>query len=339
MSEQPILTSSHGDASLGEHYLAAIDLGSRNCRLMVSKFDGKTLESVEVLSKYVCLADGVASTQKLSKRAMDRGVSVLKFCKKKLDQFEPLKLCCVTTDAMRRASNADTFLKRVKRETGIDLQIISAQEEARYAALGCVGLLRPLVRDFIVFDIGGGSSEIILGRVSEAGDSFEIIDTLSMPHGVVNIFEANPTMTFEGYSKVVREVKRTCRTFLSRYLKQEGYSEKYFQIIGTSGTTTTVAALNMNLKFYDRSRINGASLTLKELLSVVHYVQSMSTEERLVHACIGQAKDDLILGGLAIFEGILKAAPVKTVTVTDSGVRDGIIRTLAYGDQVNRFKV
>lgn len=310
-------------------YFAAIDLGSRNCRTIVGcQSKAGAFEYIETYSKSVSLADGVAASKKLSRKSMDRTIEALAFCSKVLSRYAGLTYLAVATDAMRRAENASVFIKRVKRELGLIISIITPQEEAYYAALGCIEVLSLETEIFVVFDIGGGSSEIALCRQKSDKD-IELIDSLSIPYGVINLLESKDHLTFSGYSNLVQKISDLSRDFLNQYATTLDFVNN-FQCIGTSGTTTTVAALNMNLRFYDREKINDSILQFSEILKTVHYVQSLSEDERKLHPYISQSNEDLVLGGLTILEGIVRGLPASTITVTDRGVRDGVVYALTH---------
>jgi exopolyphosphatase/guanosine-5'-triphosphate,3'-diphosphate pyrophosphatase len=313
-------------------YYGAIDLGSQNCRLIIAERQNGKLASVETFSRFVCLGEGVARTQKLSKRAMERALPVLTTCAKKLHSYPNTVYFAVATAAARNAVNALHFIKRVEREIGISLHIITSQQEALFAALGSLPLIHPSTKQALIFDIGGGSTELMLLNL-DIPDTPQLVDAISMPYGVVSLAEvmqqASLTATsFRAYAQTVAEIQALAENFA---IKNNLLSPdlKTVQLVGTSGTTTTVAALHYNLRFYDRTKIEGTQLSFDNLKSVIHFVHSMQLEERLRHPCIGQAKNDLILGGLAIFEGIFSVWPSLPLTVTDRGVRDGIVYALA----------
>lgn len=306
----------------------AIDLGSRNCRLLVSQknFD-QPAEHIDSVSRVVCLGEGVSRTGRLSKQAMDRAVDALSYCVKRMKQHNPDRFRIVSTEACRRAQNQAQFVKRVQREVGIDLEVISFEEEALFTLYGCSEMIAPNTDYALIFDIGGGSTEIIWAKIA-LGQKPQLIDCVSIPHGVVSLAESFRTNVLKNYQEVCEETYQIAKAFSEKNDIDHCALEKKVQFIGTSGTTTTIAAVHLNLRFYDRDKIDGISLTFKEAESVIKYIQLLSSEERLIHPCIGSSKDDLILGGLAIFDGIYRAWPQLSMTVTDRGVRDGIIYDL-----------
>lgn len=322
MTKRPIPPSS-------AQYFAAIDLGSRNCRLLVSKYQNGVIENLEAVSKFVCLAQNLSKTKRLSFESMERAYDALVGFKKRLRHYPNITTLAITTAASRVAENTHFFLARVKEEVGMDMHIISSQDEAHFAALGCTELIDSSKKYALIFDIGGGSTEVIFARIHESGMPVPL-HTLSMPLGVVSLAEDLETFTYTKYNDIVRNACSLTASFLDELDFFYDLPEEDLQIIGTSGTITTISALDQNLKHYDRDRVDGAVLHPENIESVIKYVQLMDQDQRLIHPCIGQSRDDLILGGLAIFEGIYKALPNLPVTVTDRGVRDGIVYALAH---------
>lgn len=334
------MTQSHNLDTTPNHYFAAIDLGSRNCRLLISKKTiasaktvGETsLDNIEATSRFVCLGENLAKTNKLSDAAMERALETLEAFQKRISHYGNVQLLAVTTAATRMAKNSNAFLRQVKKKLNLDLKVISSEEEALYATLGCAELVDDKYNNAIIFDIGGGSTEVILADFTDH-DTPHIIASISIPMGVVSLAEDQDHTTFKTYSKTVEDILSYTQPFCEKHGIMDLIAKDQVQLIGTSGTITTVSALHQNLKFYDRDKVDGSILSFADIESTIKHVQLMGQEERLLHPCIGHSRDDLILGGLAIFEGIYKAFPNLPVTVTDRGVRDGIVYALAYPER------
>jgi len=332
MTKQP--AKPHNAVQAAPSYIAAIDLGTRNCRLLISKKTGTGLEKIEGTSRFVCLGEKISKTHTLSPDAMDRAVTNLGLFLKKISHYDNITYMAVTTDATRRAKNSDAFLNRVHRELDLDLRVISSEEEAYYATLGCAERVDEKYNNVIIFDIGGGSTEVIFADFS-APDCPRIRESISIPLGVVSLAEDLAHKTFKKYAQIVDQVLSYTEPFCQKYHIPDLIEQNSVQLIGTSGTITTISALHQNLKFYDRDKVDGSVLHFEDIDKTIKHIQLMSPEERLLHPCIGQARDDLILGGLAIFEGIYRAFPNLPVTVTDRGVRDGIVYALAYPERLS----
>lgn len=330
------MTQSHNLDTTSNHYFAAIDLGSRNCRLLISKrtnTSSKTsLHNIEATSRFVCLGEHLTRTNKLSDAAMERALETLEAFQKRISHYDNVQTLAVTTAATRMATNSNFFLRQVKKKLNLELKVISSEEEALYATLGCAELVSKKYKKAIIFDIGGGSTEVILADFTDHGTPY-IIASISIPMGVVSLAEDQDHTTFKTYSKTVDDVLSYTQPFCEKYNIMDLIDQDKVQLIGTSGTITTVSALHQNLKFYDRNKVDGSILSFANIESTIKHVQLMGQDERLLHPCIGQSRDDLILGGLAIFEGIYKAFPNLPVTVTDRGVRDGIVYALSYPER------
>ena len=313
---------------------AAIDLGTNNCRLLIARPSGDNFIVVDAFSRVVRLGEGLAQTGKLSQVAMDRALGALQVCAEKLKRRNVHLARSVATEACRRASNGDEFIDRVRRETGIVLDVISAREEARLAVLGCHILLEPGHGPAMVFDIGGGSTELVL---IESGPTVpEILDWKSVPWGVVSLTE---TCGSEGetlatrqarYAEMRRLVADSFAEFAARIdpsrkiaMKQEG-----LRLLGTSGTVTTLASLHLELPQYDRRAVDGINLPSAAMRDISARLSVMSPAERRELPCIGRERSDLVVAGCAILETILDIWPADRLGVADRGIREGILRSM-----------
>jgi len=237
----------------------------------------------------------------------------------------------VATEACRVASNSEEFLARVHEETGLRLDIISPREEARLAVMGCQSLIAPGNKHALVFDIGGGSTELIWVKVHPDRRT-EIQGWTSIPWGVVNLTEAfrgdQLDISFDGYQLMIEEVKKHLTSFESRYRLRSVVDNRRVQFLGTSGTVTTLASLHLKLPRYIRSRVDGAWMKSKDIEALSHAVAMMDYEERSAQPCIGSERADLVVAGCAILEAILGMWPVPSLRVADRGIREGILRGL-----------
>lgn len=335
--DQSELTKENATHDGSAKFYGGIDLGSRNCRLIVVKELDGHLETVETHSRIVDLGEGVATSKRLSKRAMDRTVLALQYYKKRLDSYGNIQYDCIATEACRRSNNTESFILRISREVGIDMRVIDYQSEANYALMGCRVLVKPGTQHVLLFDIGGGSTELVWAEVTSNGQS-HVLDSMSIPYGVVNLHELFQTDLRTHYQKTSNEVYEAARAFRKRNHIREAHRQHPVQLLGTSGTTTTVAAVNLNLRYYDREKVDGITLTFDDAQDVIKQIQLMSHHERMTHPCIGFSKTDLILGGIAIFDGLFRAWPELDLTVTDRGVRDGLVWELYQRDQSTNYK-
>lgn len=329
------------DTSLSGELFAALDLGTSNCRLLVArpvfqqKSQNKTLRVVDSYSRIVRLGEGLSDSGELSADAMERTVKALAACKAKLDKYTIAKGRYVATEACRRANNAESFVKRIEQEVGLSLDIISNEEEARLAFLGCSSLLQKDTRYALAFDIGGGSTEFMWVRVDASVplDSHKrhlIQDWLSLPYGVMNMSEqfGGAAYTEMYFEEIVDKIVELLVSFNRSNEISERIWRERVQLLSTSGTVTTLAAIHLNLPRYDRSRVDGLKLSVSDIRAATQKLMQMRPSQRAAHPCIGSARTDYILSGCAIFEAIVRTFPIDRITIADRGVREGIIVSL-----------
>jgi exopolyphosphatase / guanosine-5'-triphosphate,3'-diphosphate pyrophosphatase len=312
---------------------AALDLGTNNCRLLIARPDGDHFMVVDAFSRIVRLGEGLAASGRLSDAAMDRAVSALSVCAEKLMRRNVMVARSVATEACRRATNGPEFVARVYRETGIKLDIITAQEEARLAVLGCYKLLEPGDGPALIFDIGGGSTEIVL--VDSSKGHPQTVDWVSVPWGVVSLSEAaqhNSEDTIAraaAYAEMRRRVDDSFSAFGARMIARgETNSTQPLRLLGTSGTVTTLASVHLKLASYDRKQIDGLLVDSSEMRAICANMASLSITDRAALPCIGRERADLVVAGCAILESILDLWPAPRVGVADRGIREGVLRQL-----------
>jgi exopolyphosphatase/guanosine-5'-triphosphate,3'-diphosphate pyrophosphatase len=316
--------------STGRGPYAVIDLGSYTCRLLVVSRWEHCLETIEVFSRFTRLGEGISRSNLLSEEAIARTTQALVQCANRIQQHAPIAMRAVTTEAVRRAQNKDDFLKHIRKNTGISLEIISQEQEAKFALKGCAGLLDSSYPYGLVFDIGGGSTEITW-VLQKTGCAPEVLDWISLPFGVVTIAEDYYTDQANDYRLVRENTCNLLENFTERNNIRQYILENQVQILGTSGTATTALALHQGLKRYERTKIDGMMFKYPDIYKVIKIVQMMSTQERNYNRCIGIGRAELVLGGLAILEGLCNIWPVGVMKVADRGVREGIATDIAFG--------
>ncbi len=312
---------------------AAIDLGTNNCRLLVAKRSRDGFRVIDAYSRIVRLGEGLASTGHLSDEAMDRAAAALKICADKMHRRGVTRARSIATEACRTAANGADFVARIKRETGIELDIVSTADEAQLAVGGCAPLLDPDHAAALVFDIGGGSTELMWVR-HEGKPRPKILDWTSLPCGVVTLAETygGDRVSEALYADMVADVAERLSPFKER-LDDRECTEKQFHLLGTSGTVTTIAGVHLGLKRYDRSQVDGAWVGLDDVSQVTETLLGMTLAERAAHSCVGQERADLVLAGCAILEAIADAWPAERLRVADRGLREGILFSLMEADQ------
>ena len=321
-----------------EHY-AAIDLGTNSCRLVIATPTPTSFHVVETFSKITRLGEGIIKDNELSKAAMRRTVNTLKVCKQVMDEYAPIvQSRFVATAACRRAKNIDEFLNMIAKEVGINLEIISSKEEARLAVVGCLPLLNRHIKRALIFDIGGGSTEISLARVTEEGKTF-IEGFVSLPYGVVTISEAFPKqeMTSLAYNTIIERTHKILEDFDAKYHIYEGIQRQEIQVIGTSGTVTVLGAVHLGLPRYNRSAVDGLSISGTDVENVINKIKNMGDAGRRKHRCIGPSKADLTISGCAIIESLLTTFPIAEITIADRGIREGILLDMIHHNKQQKF--
>ncbi len=328
---------------------AALDLGTNNCRLLIANPRGKSMRIIDAYSQIVRLGENLSTTGELSDAAMERTIAVLKICAEKIKYREVTHMRCVATQACRGARNADIFLKRAQEEAGITLEIISAEEEARLAMNGCRDLFDEKAKAALVFDIGGGSTEISWVKLPEtdadhkdhqnnshqskehAGATVhpkaEMKAWFSLPFGVVNISEkwGGHEMSRETYDLIVAEVSHAVRTIGDSAEMKDYFEQGYAHLVGTSGTVTSIAGVYLELDRYRRMAVDGLWLSRENVYKVSERLRAMDFQTRAQEPCIGEERADLVICGCAILEGILKEWPSERIRVADRGLREGIL--------------
>ncbi|SCW52950.1 exopolyphosphatase / guanosine-5'-triphosphate,3'-diphosphate pyrophosphatase [Sphingobium faniae] len=311
------------------HAYAAIDLGTNNCRLLIAKPSSDGFIVVDAFSRIVRLGEGLAATGRISDAAIERAIGALSVCADKLRRRHVTLARSVATEACRRAANGQEFIHRVYRETGIALDIISAQEEARLAVLGCHALLEPGSGPALIFDIGGGSTELVLVDAKAKGAP-QIVDWLSAPWGVVSLTEseafdhADPAERLAAYERMRARVADAFAPIAGRLPRDQAG----IRLLGTSGTVTTLASLHLNLQRYDRHVIDGLIVPCQSMRAISTRLSAMGLAERQELPCIGTERADLVVAGCAILEAILDIWPAERLGVADRGIREGILRSL-----------
>ena len=318
----------------------AIDLGTNSCRLVVATPTTTSFRVIETFSKVTRLGEGIIQNNELSKSAIKRTTAALKVCSGIINEYSPIKgHRYVATAACRRAKNVNEFVDKVKKETGISLEIISSKEEARLAAVGCIPLLHRDIQRMLVFDIGGGSTEISLARVTSSGNTF-IEGFVSLPYGVVTISEAFPSkdMTTLAYDTIIERTHSLLADFNDRFGICEAIKNHDIQVVGTSGTVTVIGAVHLNLTRYNRSAVDGIAITRQDVERVINKIKRMGDEGRKKHPCIGAQKADMTMSGCAIVEALLSFWPVSEITIADRGIREGILLDMMHSKRFDGKK-
>ncbi len=313
---------------------AALDLGTNYCRLLIARPSPEGFRVIDAFSRIVRLGEGIVASGHLSEPAIARTLEALRICASKMRRRRVTRARAVATEACRRAGNCHAFIERVERETGLQLEIIPAREEAELALIGCAPLLDPAIPNALVFDIGGGSTEVAwleLGVERGGGvPGAQVRALASLPFGVVTLADRYGHATGEpaGFAEVVEEVYAALAPFRAETQLDARVVAGAVQMLGTSGTVTTLTGVHLELPRYDRSQVDGAMLEFCTIEGVTERILGMTLEGRAQHPCIGQQRADLVAAGCAILKAICRSWPVGRLRVADRGVREGILYTL-----------
>jgi exopolyphosphatase/guanosine-5'-triphosphate,3'-diphosphate pyrophosphatase len=313
---------------------AALDLGTNNCRLLVAipQRHGQ-FRVIDAFSRIVRLGEGLSASGRLAEAAMDRAVEALKICGDKLRHRSVRRARLIATEACRSAANGVEFLERVEREAGLKLEIIDRQTEARLAVSGCGSLVERDTRGVVLFDIGGGSSEIALIDVSGRRSprlANHIVSWTSLPVGVVSLAEryGGRIVTDAVFDAMVEDVRARLDAFKGRNRLDHLVAGPGFHLLGTSGTVTTLAGVHLELDRYDRRRVDGLWMDRDSVDRMVRKLLGWNFEQRVANPCIGADRADLVLAGCAILEAIRLVWPSERLRVADRGLREGILSEL-----------
>jgi exopolyphosphatase/guanosine-5'-triphosphate,3'-diphosphate pyrophosphatase len=314
---------------------AALDLGTNNCRLLVGTRAGDGFRVLDSFSRIVRLGEGLQVSGRPSDAAQERTLAALHACAARLSRRSLAGVRAIATEACRRAVNGEAFLARVREQTGIAFDVISTREEAELALESCAPLLRGGGHRALLFDIGGGSTELAWVRLPPASGGAwpaelagpELIGYVSLPVGVVTLAERFGHCGFgaEGYDDMVADVRGRLAAFERIHCIGHEIRLQGVRLVGTSGTVTTLAGVALNLQRYRRPDIDGVVLSAAEAEAAVSLLRGLGRDGLARHPCVGAERADFVLPGCAIFEAISDMFPAPEITVADRGLREGML--------------
>lgn len=313
----------------------ALDLGTNNCRLLIAQPDSEGFRVVDAFSRIVRLGEGLSHTGLLAEEAVTRTLDALQVCSRKLQDRGVLRTHLVATEACRVARNGPDFLNRITSETGLELKVLDRQSEAHLAAAGCAVLADPCAESIILFDIGGGSTELVwLGVKGDEGRDIKsrIRAWTSMPIGVVTLSErfGGVDVSPECFEAMILETLLAMAPFIEA--AKGAPRSRNFHLLGTSGTVTTLGGIFLGLERYDRRKVDGLWMADHEVSAVQSHLRAMPFEIRASNGCIGRDRADLVLPGCAIFEAIRRAFPSQRLRIGDRGLREGMLMEMMRAD-------
>lgn len=330
-----IMTSGIENSSFisGGAVFSAIDLGTNNCRLLIAVPHGRSFRVTDSFSRIVRLGEGVMSSGRLSEAAMARTLEALNVCATKVASGHVTLQRNIATQACRAASNGNEFVSRIHKETGLNFEIVSEETEAKLSVQGCLDLMDSSANAVLVFDIGGGSTEISWLRMTGWQNNIPQTETaawMSLPLGVVSIAErfGHDDMTSGDYNLLADEVGAKIRQMEVPEDIRQSFREGKAHLIGTSGTVTSMAGVHLDLPAYSRRAVDGLWMSMDEVREVAERLRLMPIELKATAPCIGAERAPLVVGGCAVLEGILRVWPAERIRVGDRGLREGLLLEL-----------
>lgn len=333
LAADALAVGSRQTPSVAHHVYAALDLGTNNCRLLIATPTGSGFRVIDSFSRIVRLGEGMSASGRISEAAIARAIGALGICSDKIAARRATRTRLIATEACRAACNSDDFLQEVAAKTGIHLEIIDRETEASLAMIGSSPLLDPNGRGAILFDIGGGSSELVRVARDPMKPSVppRIAAWMSIPLGVVTLAErfGGRDVTPQSYVAMVQEVARHVAPFAA----QHGDDLEGMHLLGTSGTVTTLAGVHLNLRRYDRAKIDGVWMSNDDVTGTIGRLLNMSYQARADNHCIGAERADLVLAGCAILDAIRNVFPLQRLRVADRGLREGMLVEMMRQDR------
>ncbi len=292
--------------------IASIDIGSYSVRLTIAEIKDGSINVLLEKGRITSLGSGVKETGLLREDRIEETIKVLEEYKRDAEEYKVNKIVAVATEAIRKAKNSEDFIRRVKERTGIDIKVISPEEEGKLAFLGATYALKPEGK-VVVVDQGGGSTEFIFGK------NGSVEKLISLPIGIVNLTE-----TFLKHDPPYKEEVEKLFSFLEEKIKP--LKENVDEIIGLGGTITTMVALEYNIYPYDPSKVQGKELSLEALKRWFDTLIELPSKERSKrYKQIEDRRAEVIVSGIAMFIKILEIFEKEKLRVSDWGLKQGII--------------
>ena len=329
---------------------AALDVGTNSCRMLIARPNVSGFDVLDAFSKIIYLGSGLEKTGVLSEKAIVRAVEALQVCATKLSYHKVQHTRMITTAPARMAKNGQEFVAQIDAQTGLKLEIVSPEQEARLAAIGCAAHLKVTTEQALIVDIGGGSTELIwidcsavppenrrqalmrldadladgVGAISQ--DGIRVVDWISVPLGIMTLRDQymDVRVDKDRYALMSWFFEESIEGFAAEQMVNGGVPDN-FQIIGTSGTVTTIASTHLRLPRYNRSMVDGQDMTAGQVDAEISRYLLLGTMGRHAEPCIGRNRRDLIMSGAAILQAILRAWPTEVLTIADRGLREGLL--------------
>ncbi len=300
--------------------LAAIDLGTNTARLLISCVGGSRIRPVIYLRKITRLGGGFTKERGISPEAAARTVAAMRDFAAEIERQSVARVRAVATSAVRDAINGQKFCDLIRRESGIELEVIDGETEARLTLKGALAENDGICANTLVFDVGGGSTEYTLAKGEE------VLFTESLPLGVVRLTEGKGS-TAAMEEKIRRELAAIRLKLTERGLLAELESSI---LVGTAGTATTLAAVSLKMTEYDYRLVNNHQLSLTEIKDILSTLLPMTPEERLNVPGLEKGREDLIIAGILITLNTMEILGFSRLKVSDFGLLEGVLLSMCH---------
>lgn len=292
---------------------AAIDLGTNTARLLIAAKEEGILRPVLLKRHITRLGGGFTRDRGISPEAEIRSLAAMTDFAEEIRKHEVDDIIAVATSAVRDAPNGRRFCEKVCARTGIDLQVISGEQEALYTLKGVISGLDVIDGHFFVFDVGGGSTEYTFSKAHRS------VFTRSLPLGVVRLTEGKPTPEAMLH-KIEKELDG-----LAKEIREEGLDLDTATLVGTAGTATTLAAIHLEMTDYDYRRVNNHTMTRQDIEEIYQTLLPLSPTDRLSIKGLEPGREDLIIAGTLITLSTMKRFGFTTLKISDFGQLEGLL--------------
>jgi exopolyphosphatase/guanosine-5'-triphosphate,3'-diphosphate pyrophosphatase len=299
---------------------AAIDLGTNACRLTIAFESRGRVKIVDTLSRIINFGEGLYSNGVLSEKAMARGLRALNDCARKISQYTISHHAYVATEACRRAENVTEFLTSVKKETGLDIKTISSSEEAYFSTMACLELMDSSYPYGIVFDIGGGSTEISWFKYD--GDNLQMLDSESIPFGFITISDPDDEVI---KSSKRLQIRSMIQEFYDRNEIHQYIARDSVQMIGVSGTMNSLVNILLNMGTYTSQIVNGFLMRVKDINEMLEYVSLTEKINGISSSSVSSNQRYKFLSDSCIILSEIHNVFYMPIVVADRGLRDGVL--------------
>jgi len=303
--------------------IASLDLGTNTFRILICESKDKQLKKLYINRVITRLGGGFTKEGKIiTEEAIERSIGILKQFSQMIEKYSVDRVRAIATSVVRESLNGDEFIKRAKHESGIGIEVVSCDEEARLTVEGVLQSISIDSRYHVIFDIGGGSTEYSFI------DNKKIVDVVSTHLGVVHLTENysnNDIPSDSSIKRLTEHIENTINSDLATKTKHRGED---VNLIATAGTPTTVAAIEMGLDNYNSDLVNGFILRKEMLIRIFEKLNGLSKNERLKVKGLEKGREDVIIPGILIILKTMDRFLKDQVIVSDGGLLEGTLSSI-----------